>query len=62
MLSNGLSEVAVGAAVSSPPFPDLMLGIHEAFLDPGAVFLVRADGFGVEELRQGSLDLLVDFI
>jgi len=38
---------------------DLLLSIHKTFLDPGTVFLVGANGIGVQQLCESGFDLLV---
>lgn len=56
-----LVEAAGAAAAPSPSSAtQLLLGLHEAGLDPGAHGAVLAHEVAVEELRQRALDALVD--
>lgn len=58
--SNGSGDAAVRARVSATLFPDLLLDIHEAFLDPSAEMGVGAYGVGIQHLGEGGFDLLID--
>jgi hypothetical protein len=46
--------------MSATLFPDLLLDIHETFLNPSAEMGVGADGIGIHHLGEGGFDLLVD--
>ena len=63
MLCNGRSKlsVVVRARGSSPSLiTDLMLGRHQAALDPNTRLLIRADRVGIEKLGKSSFDLLIE--
>lgn len=61
IVRNGRGEVTLRVGRMTTSFTaDLMLGFHQLVLNPGATFVVVPDSFGVEQLRQGRNDLLVD--
>ena len=60
MIGDRSSHFTITARVMPSVPSNVVLGIHEPFLDPRTVFTVIADGLRVQQLRKGSFDLLVD--
>ena len=61
MLCDGVGKVAASVGgVTAALATYLVLGFHEAALNPGPLLLVVADAVCVHELGKGSDDLLVD--
>lgn len=63
MRGDGRGKLAVdrrAARAAAALATDLLLGVHEALLDPLAVLFVGADGLSVEKLGERGFDVFVD--
>lgn len=62
MLRNGGSKVSLNiGGLSASVTTNLVFDFHQAFLNPGSVFVIRAYGFGVQKLGECRNNLVIDF-